>query len=68
MARLAGPGGGLTGERRASRDVRADEAVLEGTRRRGVEGSRGEAIVDMVMCEIVCKVWELREVGGLELA
>lgn len=36
-------------ERVVSRDGRPEDVgVLEGRRRRGVEGSRGEAIVDML--------------------
>lgn len=58
MERLGGAGacddGSLTGDvtpdRVVSRDGRPEEVgVPEGRRRRGVEGSRGEAIVDMLL-------------------
>ncbi len=59
----------MTEERRASSDGRADDVVLDGTRRRGVEGSRGLAIVDMVAvgvmwsCVVCTEVEAIKDAG-----
>lgn len=54
----------MTEERRASSDGRADDVVLEGTRRRGVEGSRGLAIVDMAAVGLVMDWGDVYGGGG----
>lgn len=49
--------GDVMPDRADSRDWRAEEVgVSEGRRRRGVDGSRGEAIVDIVCVVFGCEV------------